>query len=59
MKITICNRLLTTMVNVLTERGKSVRCVMVPRGNDKMLLMAIGRLKKKYSLTDNDLVYDI
>lgn len=47
------------MVNVLTERGKSVRCVMVPRGNDKMLLMAIGRLKKKYSLTDNDLVYDI
>ena len=47
------------MVNVLTERGKSVRCVMVPRGNDKMLLTAIGRLKKKYSLTDNDLVYDI
>lgn len=59
MKITICNRLLATMVNVLTERGKGVRCMLTPKGNDKLLFMAIERLKKKYNLTDKDLVYDI
>lgn len=60
MKISITNRPFNVRaVNVLNNKGKSVRCMMVPKGNDKMLLTAIGCLKKKYSLTDKDLVYNI
>lgn len=60
MKISITNRPYNTRaVNVLNNRGKSVRCLLTPKGNDKLLLIVIGRLKKKYNLTDNDLVYNI
>lgn len=60
MKISINNHSLNVRaVNVLNNRGNRVCCMLTPKGNDKLLLMAIGRLKKKYNLTDNDLVYNI
>lgn len=59
MKIIVSNRSNTRVVNVLSNKGKSVRCMLTPMGNDKLLLAAIGRLKRKYALTDKDLFYDI